>query len=285
MSSAAAALVALATLQRTREEEGDVVIVTEGGATTKAHALVLSMGSEYFKAALSSTWQEEGRREHALQTAPAVLAAAIDYMYGIEVAGDFGLEAAGETGDMGELLELADRLLMDELKEEVQRRLARRLTVENYRNMCVLAERHHAGALAAACARFVVEEVAEPDWAAIQQVPSVATAMARLAVEMEKEKDNMYKKRQDFGSSREYGVYVKGVVKVGMKVRCCLRWAVGREALTPQGVGAPDVPVEMGDVGRVTLVQGHILRVAWEGAGEKYMATMVVELLQAAVRG
>jgi len=283
MSSAAAALVALAALQRTREEEGDVVIVTEGGATTRAHALVLSMGSEYFKAALSSTWQEEGRREHALQTAPAVLAAAINYMYGIEVAGDFGLEAAGETGDMGELLELADRLLMDELKEEVQRRLARRLTVENYRNMCVLAKRHHAGALAAACARFVVEEVAEPDWAAIQQVPSVATAMARLAVEMEKE--NMYKKRQDFGSWREYGVYVKGVVKVGMKVRCCQRWAVGRDALTLQGVGAPDVVVEVGDVGRVTLVLGHILRVAWEGAGEKYMATSVVELLQAAVRG
>ena len=54
------------------------------------------------------------------------------------------------------------------------------------RDVCGLAERHHAVALAAACARFVVEELAileEPDWAVIDQAPSVAGAMARLAVE------------------------------------------------------------------------------------------------------
>ena len=54
------------------------------------------------------------------------------------------------------------------------------------RDACGLAERYHAGALAAACARFVVEEAAEveePDWAVIDQAPSVAGAMARLAVE------------------------------------------------------------------------------------------------------
>ena len=218
MSSAAPALVLVAALQRTRGEEGDVVITTEGGATIRAHGLILSLGSEYFKTALSSTWHEEGRRELALQAAPAVVAAAVDYMYGIEVPGDFGLEAAGV---LGELLELADRLLMDELKEEAGRRLAIRLSVDNYRDVCGLAERHRASTLAATCARFVVEEVAEveePDWAVIDQAASVAAAMARLAVER---RGNMYKKPEDFGTSEDYEDYVRSV-KVGSNVFCVM---------------------------------------------------------------
>merc|ERR1719209_1040633 len=147
MSSAKAALVArIAALQRAREEEGDdVVIRTEGGATTRAHSLVLSMGSEYFKAALSSTWKREGRAEQPLQAAPAAVTIAIDFMYGIEVPADLGLEAPGG--------------LAEELQEEVARRLAIYLAVDNYSAICGLAERHQASALAAACARFVAENV------------------------------------------------------------------------------------------------------------------------------
>ena len=47
-----------------------------------------------------------------------------------------------------------------------------------YSTICGLAERHQASALAAACARFVAEEVEAPDWAAIEQAPIVATAIA-----------------------------------------------------------------------------------------------------------
>jgi len=271
MSSAAPALALVAALQRTRREEGNVVITTEGGATIRAHGLILSLGSEYFKTALSATWQEEGRRELALQAAPAVVAAAVDYMYGIEVPSDFGLEAAGV---LGELLELADRLLMDELKEEAGRRLALRLSVDNYRDACGLAERYHAGALAAACARFVVEEVEEPDWAVIDQAPIVAGAMARLAIEM---KGKMYKKFKDFGSSEDYGVYVRGVVKVGMRVRC--RGRGGWFDHSPL--------VEVGDVGRVAALnydmRGALFRVAWEGVRELlYVSAANVEVLPAA---
>merc|ERR1719209_1265600 len=226
MSSAKAALVArIAALQRAREEEGDdVVIRTEGGATTRAHSLVLSMGSEYFKAALSSTWKREGRAEQTLQAAPAAVAIAIDFMYGIEVPADLGLEA---PGGLAEVLRLADMLLAEELKEEVARRIAIYLAVDNYSTICGLAERHQASALAAACARFVAEKVEAPDWAAIQQAPSVATAMARIAFEKDKGK-KFFKKREDYGSVQAYGDYVRSVVREGTKVRVHRQCGLGR---------------------------------------------------------
>ena len=86
--------------------------------------------SEYFKAALSSTWEREGRAEQTLQAAPAAVAIAIDFMYGIEVPAHLGLEA---PGGLAEVLRLADMLLAEELKEEVARRLAISLAVDNYR--------------------------------------------------------------------------------------------------------------------------------------------------------
>jgi len=260
MSSAKAALVArIAALQRAREEEGDVVIRTEGGATTRAHSLVLSMGSEYFKAALSSTWEREGRAEQTLQAAPAAVAIAIDFMYGIEVPAGLGLEA---PGGLAEVLRLADMLLAEELKEEVARLLANHLAVDNYRAICGLAERHQASALAAACARFVAEEVEAPDWAAIQQAPSVATAMARIAFEKDKEK-KFFKKREDYGSVPAYEDYVRSVVREGTKVRvhrvCGHHGYAHKTGLCPHsGLPASFVGTVLGDITR------NSLRVAWK---------------------
>ena len=81
--------------------------------------------------------------------------------------------------------------------------------------MCELAERYRAQALAARCAMFIVTEVAEVDWVAVEKAPMVATAMARLAVS----RAGRFKKFEDFGSKEEYGAYVKRVLRVGMRVR------------------------------------------------------------------
>ena len=70
--------------------------------------------------------QEHGLRKLTVTDyPPAVLAVAIGWMYGISIP-----EAFGELKD---LLGLADRLLMEELKEEVGRRLGLEMAETNYR--------------------------------------------------------------------------------------------------------------------------------------------------------
>ena len=71
--------------------------------------------------------QEHGLRKLTVTNyyPPAVLAVAIGWMYGISIP-----EAFGELKD---LLGLADRLHMEELKEEVEKRLTLLVTKENYR--------------------------------------------------------------------------------------------------------------------------------------------------------
>jgi len=166
-----------AALYQTREVTGDVAIAC-GGETTRAHSHYLRMGSDYFCTALAEEWvvQEHGLRKLTVTDyPPAVLAVAIGWMYGISIP-----EAFGELKD---LLGLADRLLMEELKEEVEKRLTLLVTKENYRDMCEHAETYRVQALAAACARVIVLEGADDaDWGVIDKAPIVTAALARLAV-------------------------------------------------------------------------------------------------------
>ena len=131
-SASSTALARLAALQEARGEAGDVVLSCEGGST-RAHASILTMGSDYFQRALSKTWvirrawaREEALRRLVVRDCPAaVLAATIDWMYGVEIPEDFG--------ELEDLLRIADMFLMEELKEEVGRRLGLEMAETNYR--------------------------------------------------------------------------------------------------------------------------------------------------------
>ena len=129
-----------AALHPTREAKGDVLLTCDDGTSTRAHALILSMGwdmlrpfeinnlsrSVFFEARLNEVWSEEGERKVAVEDCPAaVLSAIVDFMYGIDVPAYFE--------ELGSLLRVSDRLLMEELREEVARRLVLKVSEENVR--------------------------------------------------------------------------------------------------------------------------------------------------------
>jgi len=248
-----------AALHRAREGTGDVAIAC-GGATSRAHSQILAMGSDYFLRALAEEWvvEEQGLRKLVVTDfSLAVLAAAIGWMYGVCIPEEFG--------ELKDLLRIADMFLMEELKEEVGRRLGLLVSTDNYREMCEHAETCHAQALAAACAKVVVLEVADADWAVIDKAPIVTAAMARLAVKLMKM--TMYKKREDFDSRDEYREYVRSVVKAGMKVR-------RREQSSSLNM------VKVGDEGIVKSVDGECLVADWVNfAGAASVAVWTVDVL------
>jgi len=145
-----------AALHPTREAKGDVLLTCDDGTSTRAHALILSMGSVFFEARLNEVWSEEGERRVAVEDCPAaVLSAIVDFMYGIDVPADFE--------ELGSLLRVSDRLLMEELREGVARRLVLKVSEENVREMSRLAETYRLEALADSCAKVIVDKQVSTD--------------------------------------------------------------------------------------------------------------------------
>jgi len=238
MSSAAATsvLASMAALQGAREDTGDFTMTCRG-ATLKAHALVLSMGSEFFKGSMGLPGDLDFK-----ECEPATLATTIDFLYGVDVPEGFQ--------DLQGLLRLADMFIMEALKEEVVRRLARGLTEENFLETSALAEAHVVEELVAACATFLVHRGVKVDAAAVERVPRVAAAALILA--MQERQERRYKKRGDFQTGGEYAAYMRSVVRVGMKVRC---------TIVCDGV---DFTVEEGWIGTVKVATEDGYGVDWE---------------------
>ena len=88
-----------------------------------------------------------------------VLHEALNFMHGVDIADDFQ--------DNEELLELGARFLMEDLEEEAGRRLAKRLSGDNYIEICEIADKFNNLVLADACADFILHDAALVDWKAV----------------------------------------------------------------------------------------------------------------------
>jgi len=220
MSAAASFLSsAMLRLYEAREEAGDYTLTCRG-VMVKAHSLILSNSTNYFERAMATEVGEGGRLGMEVwECEIATLETVVAFMYGVEVPEGFA--------DLQGLLELGDRFLLEELKEEAGRRIAQHIDAQNFRNICEMADLHKAKSLAVACAKFVMTKPEqEVDWAAMQQLHLVMAAVAeetRLAIR----KFNQEKLRLQAFQSRgqafdvdkqEYGQFIAANVAVGIRV-------------------------------------------------------------------
>jgi len=217
MSAALGALASNMLRLYSAREEGDYTFTCRG-TTVRAHSFVLATSTDYFKRAMATAVGESARLGMEVRDCePATLEAVVAFTYGLEVPDEFP--------DLQGLLELADRFLLEELKEEAARRIAQHIDARNYRSVCQLAELHQATALAASCAKFVLTKLEEEvDWEALQQLPLVLLAVAeetRQAIKREKMRLEAQGSMQNRGGVKGklvYGKFIKASVTVGTRV-------------------------------------------------------------------
>lgn len=217
MSAAQGALASNMLRLYSAREEGDYTFTCRG-TTVRAHSFVLATSTDYFKRAMATAVGESARLGMEVRDCePATLEAVVAFTYGLEVPDEFP--------DLQGLLELADRFLLEELKEEAVRRIAQHIDARNYRSVCQLAELHQVKALAASCAKFVLTKLEEEvDWEALQQLPLVLLAVAeetKQAIKREKMRLEAQGSMQNRGGVKMklvYGKFIKANVTVGTRV-------------------------------------------------------------------
>ena len=146
-----------------------------GQLRRQVHSCVLANRSPYFEAAVKR-WTQ-GEKEVLVESCNSeVINLAIDYMYGIPLDKQ-RVEANPELQEG--LLELSRRLLMDDLKAEVEKVLMQSLNQNNYALLCDFAEDYASKVLAEHCAKFIVEKRIEPDWKKMEKLPFVAALLVK----------------------------------------------------------------------------------------------------------
>jgi len=168
-----------------REDESTDLSVVVGDVTLKAHGIILAARSPFFKTAINTAVGErkgevmlEGRSEEVVRVA-------IDFMYGVDIKDTF----TDYTG----LFDIAQFLLMSDLKEEAEKLIVKKtkITGENILRLSRLAETYQARLLAEKCALFLLrDDTGEaPGWAGViagelmREAPGVVLASMRLARE------------------------------------------------------------------------------------------------------
>ena len=80
-----------------------------------------------------------------------------------------------------ELLRLANHLMIEPLKLEAGKILAKNLTTENYLKTSQAAEMYCVENLVTACAKFVFEKVKGVAWEEMEKLPKVMSALVKIA--------------------------------------------------------------------------------------------------------
>jgi len=156
---------------RANRISGDVTLICEG-KELKAHSLILSNTSEYFKTALTTDLKKTNRIE-IKNCKASTLSVVIDFVYGIDIPTEFE--------DLIELLDTAEMFLIDQLKEEAGRLLGTKLTRENYIDMGRVGEKYRVKSLTKSCARFIFNTVKlQADWDAIEDLHMVNASLAKM---------------------------------------------------------------------------------------------------------
>ena len=139
------------------------------------HSCVLANQSPYFEAVVKR-WTQGEKEINVESCNTEVLNMAIDFMYGIQL----DRKMIGDKPEMQEgLLELARRLLMDNLKIEVEKVILQTLSKDNFNQICEFAEDYESQVLAEQCAQYIVNKQITPDWKKMEKQPSVAACLAK----------------------------------------------------------------------------------------------------------
>ena len=129
------------------------------------------------------------------------LAIAVDFMYGIPIPENFK--------EGGELLRLADLLMMETLKLEAGDILVGNLTTENYLEASRAVEIYCEENLMTSCAKFVFENVDSMDvnWEEMEKLPKVMSALVKIAKVKEV-------KEVDWEEMEKFPKFMSAIVKI-----------------------------------------------------------------------
>ena len=112
-----------------------------------------------------------------------ILDMVIDYMYGINIH--------PIQKNLEDLLDIAERFQMLDLKAEIGRVTAATITVENYKELALRADKFNCKVLAEACIEFMVSHDIHLEWEEARQVPSMAVAFLHLVMQQQRESERM----------------------------------------------------------------------------------------------
>ena len=139
--------------------------------------------SPFFEAALSrwSYGSEKAKEMEIKECRTEILDMVIDYMYGINIHPN--------QKNLEDLLDIAERFQMLDLKAEIGRVTAATITVENYKELALRADKFNCKVLAEACIEFMVSHDIQLEWEEARQVPSMAVAFLDLVIQQQRESE------------------------------------------------------------------------------------------------
>ena len=141
--------------------------------------------SPFFEAALSrwSYSSQKGMEMEIKECRRDILDMVLDYMYGINIQ--------PVEKDLEDLLDIAERFQMLDLKAEIGKVTAATITVDNYKELALRADKFNCKVLAEACIKFMVSNDIMLEWEEARQVPSMAVAFLNMVVDQQRESERV----------------------------------------------------------------------------------------------
>ena len=162
----------------------DFTLICEG-VRRPVHSFVLKNRSPFFETALAR-WSDSGeeRQMEIKECSVDVLDMVINYMYGINIH--------CKEENLEEFLDISERFQILDLKAEIGRFTAQTISMGNYKQLCVRADKYNCRELAEAGIHFMVQHGIELEWEEARQAPSMAVAylnmLNRQKVEWERDR-------------------------------------------------------------------------------------------------
>ena len=107
---------------------------------------------------------------------PEVLNEAVNFMYGVNIAKDFN--------DLIGLLEIAERSLMEDLKEETGKQMAETLCDNNIHEFSRAAEKLNLKSLIEKCVKYIMFKSRTLNWEAVLEMPRVNICLLKMSKQM-----------------------------------------------------------------------------------------------------
>ena len=155
-----------------------------------------------------------------------VLSTIIDFMYGIALPEDLGLD------DLCSLLAMSDLYLMTGLKDAVALLLGKHLKVNNFLQISTMAEKHSAVKLQEQCCSFILDNIDSMSKECLDNLAMALPMVGQVSLHRHRVQAfankvfasgphtlSFFKKITEFSSDEEYRNYVRGNIKPGVIVQ------------------------------------------------------------------
>jgi len=241
------------------DREGGHIRISCGGATVKAHSLILSLRSKYFATALTTgVGNAKFKSEiEVIDCSPEVLTCAVDFMYGIPIPEDFA--------DIEGLLHQADLFMMEDLKSAAGLLIAKTLSLDTLKELVALGERYREVKLQESCGDFILAHIEEMQEEMISELalPPIARQVIQAFKVMKKESKEKIEKAEEKVELAEVKseLEIRNIYEKDKELRTHIS-DIGAKVLgifkTDQFKKRSDFPSFLGEDEYKAYVKGHI---------------------------